>query len=241
MKYLPVLMSGPNPVAIIEGRKVHTRRILNPQPTMPKNPKIAAGVYPDLYNKIPGQYAFWLKDNRMTEPRVWYSPYGVPGDVLWVRETHYRRGYWDWNVAWKDGVKTKEWHFVACDGPVYFPDNMPEKVKMGGEIRHHRARGVWGWWKRPGIFMPRSVARLYLNVKSIRVERLQNISEEDAKKEGIQLEQMEHMGLVYRHPDEKNRNTQQATLAYQWLWESINGPGSWELNPWVWVIGFVKR
>jgi len=83
-------------------------------------------------------------------------------------------------------------------------------------------------WK-PSIFMPRKASRLTLEIKTLRVERLQAISEAGAKAEGIQCpgcESGEHIACT------------NLVQAYRKLWESLNGPGSWKANPWVWVIEF---
>lgn len=79
-----------------------------------------------------------------------------------------------------------------------------------------------GKWKSP-LFMPRSASRILLEIKDIRVERLNGISEEDARAEGI----------YWPDPISRKDNFIQ-------LWESIKGPGSWNKNPWVWVIEFEK-
>lgn len=82
---------------------------------------------------------------------------------------------------------------------------------------------------RPSIHMPRAASRITLEVVSVRVERLQDITRSDIRDEGI-LVPAEFAS------DDKFRGY----LLDQWikLWESINGPGSWEANPWVWVVGF---
>lgn len=77
-------------------------------------------------------------------------------------------------------------------------------------------------WK-PSIHMPRIASRITLEITGVRVERLQDISEADAQAEGVVWEQ-----------------GQTATNVFESLWESINGPESWEANPWVWVVGFRK-
>lgn len=81
-------------------------------------------------------------------------------------------------------------------------------------------------WK-PSIFMPRIASRITLEISTIRVERLQDISEEDAKAEGPS-----------QHPEYPKEFYCSWRKAYQVLWDSINGPGSWDRNPWVWVIEF---
>lgn len=89
----------------------------------------------------------------------------------------------------------------------------------------HPEKIVW----TPSIHMPRWASRILLEITNVLVERLQDISEEDAVAEGVQITD-EYTGCAddiddYRH-------------AYKFLWESINGQGSWDLNPWVWAIEF---
>jgi hypothetical protein len=83
-------------------------------------------------------------------------------------------------------------------------------------------RLVGGKWK-PSIFMPRELSRIELEVLAVRVERLQSITPQDAWKEGISADGWETGSAIHEF-----RN----------LWESINGVGSWDLNPWVWVVEF---
>ena len=88
---------------------------------------------------------------------------------------------------------------------------------------------------RPSIHMPRWASRINLDVTEVRLERLQDISEEDAKAEGVTLGEdrswaFKEAGLKY----EPHR------FAYELLWDEINGPGSWDQNPWVWVYTFKR-
>lgn len=135
-------------------------------------------------------------------------PYGQPGDRLWVRESGY------WALDQKDADLTV--YRATAD-------------MQGQDVK----------WMSP-LFMPRWASRILLEVTAVRVERLQEISEVDAKAEGIRLvapaEQVagehrdlwEHGKAVTCHP----------VRAYKHLWTSINGPGSWDANPWVWVVEF---
>lgn len=92
-------------------------------------------------------------------------------------------------------------------------------------------------WK-PSIFMPRKYSRLTLEITRIRVERVQEISEADAIAEGIEISTLAKLnGLALR---KQGRNVSDAVVQYGVLWESINGPGSWAANPWVWVIEFKR-
>jgi hypothetical protein len=79
----------------------------------------------------------------------------------------------------------------------------------------------WRW--KPSIHMPRWASRITLEITGLRVERLQEISEADAIAEGIQ-----------------HRTMNNPIVEFQWLWESISGPGSWAMNPWVWVLEFER-
>jgi len=145
-------------------------------------------------------------------------PYGQPGDRLWVRETF--RGCRAYEVQ---GYAPKDWG----NKPIWFeadgtPPGRPEQ---------------WALRSRPSIHMPRWASRITLEVTSVRVERLQEISEADAVAEsvtpkwepGCSGRLMEAIGGYSFRP---------AASAYADLWESINGEGSWDANPWVWVIEF---
>lgn len=95
-------------------------------------------------------------------------------------------------------------------------------------------------WK-PSIFMPKSACRIFLEITSIEVERLQDIIEEDAINEGV--EKISDFGSsgynLYTDPNASHTDID-AVWSFESLWESINGDGSWNKNPWVWVIKFKR-
>ena len=91
-------------------------------------------------------------------------------------------------------------------------------------------------WK-PSIHMPRNASRILLEITGVRVERLQDISEEDAIAEGCIKFPFEDDHAYTFYDDDKTGHATH-TGAYRKLWESLNGPGSWDLNPWVWVVEF---
>lgn len=127
-------------------------------------------------------------------------PYGVPSDRLWVRET----------FCYSSG-------YVAPEGTVCYRANLPADESTG-----------WKW--KPSIFMRRADSRITLEVVSTRIERLQEISEEDARAEGVT-------------PDADcltNRCARPYRDRYFDLWNEINGKGAWERNGWVWVVSFRK-
>ncbi|GAO43772.1 hypothetical protein FPE01S_02_08780 [Flavihumibacter petaseus NBRC 106054] len=200
--------------AILNGRKTQTRRV------------------------VKGTALEWLdRDGFVKEyvalPKNELCPYGNPGDFLWVREEFYQIGHWK-EVP---GVKTKtgkmKWKFVPDNGEIRYSDNRPETFRKG---RHHKDPSTSVWHKRLARFMPRSACRLFLKVTNIRVERLQDISTEDVRKEGAgqNVRQMSLYGL-----DAKGIREVYATH-FSILWTSINGEESWNSNPWVWVVSFER-
>lgn len=151
-------------------------------------------------------------------------PYGAVGDRLWVRET--------WAVS-------------------HVMDHLkPREVPHGGSMVYYAAtENTGGLMKRPSIFMPRWASRVVLEVTAIRAERLQDISEEDAKAEGATFFADIPIGVPHRFQDAPRwsmdtspPNTDHclptARVAFGNLWNRINGDGSWDANPIVWVVAF---
>ena len=139
-------------------------------------------------------------------PPVIRCPYGVPGDRLWVRET----------FAWlSDGTGCPD----DADGVLY------RATDPGWDDEKTGLR-----W-RPSIFMPWAASRILLEITDVRVERLQEISEADARAEGV-TPTFPIYGDCGGFEHEGHRD------AFIRLWESINGAGSWDANPWVWVVSF---
>jgi hypothetical protein len=152
-------------------------------------------------------------ENPLADP-VCNSPWGtgrvpryVADDILWVRET--------WQKTIDPDTDDTLFVYKADNDDYVDLDGEPTKVK----------------WK-PSIHMPREAARICLEVKSVRVERLQDISEEDAKAEGVQPE--EELKTSYCSPHRE---------AFHRLWDSLNAKRGygWDSNPWVWVIGFERK
>lgn len=187
VKERPILFSSPMVVAILEGRKSQTRRLVKPG-----GPR-------------------WGPDDR-PDTRLG-TPYGAPGDRLWVKEAIRL----DRTEAERDWNGERAWASYVADGS-------PTKLDS------------WGWKLStlPSMFLPRGLSRITLEVTGVRAERLQDISEEDAKAEGVEAHDDD--GVTYYGP--LNRGHASARVAFERLWESINGEGSWDANPWCWVIGF---
>jgi hypothetical protein len=137
-------------------------------------------------------------------------PYALPGGHLWVRE----------GFAWSGYEKSHDHVWYRADG------------ERGGGIN----------W-RPSIHMPRWASRITLEVTGVRVERLQEISARDAVAEGIEcpLMRLDDARLAEASRWAGGFDTgscQLVRVLFRDLWDSINGPGSWESNPYVWVVSF---
>lgn len=147
-------------------------------------------------------------------------PYGAPGDRLWVKET------WACSV-WRDALKPTE---LKTSDPIEY---RADYTSTGLDPLE---RGRW----RPSIFMRRWMSRITLEITDVRVERLQDISEEDAKAEGCDKE-IEHEEILTQADYDCGYYTPAYyACGFERLWQSINGPDSWSANPWVWVVTFKR-
>lgn len=194
----PILFSGEMVRAILAGRKTQTRRVVKPQPD-------------SVMNGAP----YWnvgglrLSDGAANPLQC---PYGQPGDTLYVKET--------FRVWSKDGSLYTGRLFNVSE---YLKKAFKQEAQYRATSIPDVEKGNW----RPSIFMPPWLSRLTLKVQAVRVERLQDISEEDARAEGVSEKWLEtaagREGLV---------------PVFSTLWNSLNGPGAWDANPWVWVVQF---
>jgi hypothetical protein len=158
----------------------------------------------------------WATDEA-EEEHVWKCPYGEPGDRLWVRET------WSPDPPIDSSWASTEWN--GCGRRI---DGVPERFQHP-RFCNYSADWLHGpivW--RPSIHMPRWASRLTLEITGVRVEMLQEISVEDCIAEGMQSRMREHDAVC----DLRDQ--------YRDLWEQINGRGSWDANPFVWVLEFRK-
>lgn len=210
MKERPILFSAPMVRAILEGRKTQTRRVVKPQPVVIGSKAEWAGPRPKA-KRNSGAFAHWARtgEKPSLDYIAWSCKYGQPGDRLWVRET------------WADLRGMGFGNDPRTDKP--FIVSYRADVKPGSD--GDRARIDYGVKWKPSIHMPRWASRITLEITGIRVERLQDISNSDALDEGT--------------PDIRTiKNNWDMVRCYQELWEKINGAGSWDVNPWVWVIEF---
>ena len=269
MKETPILFTGPMVRAILAGKKTQTRRLMKPQPE-----GVAGKVWPaeDRW-AWPSNLARSMVDMDMARS---LSPYGTRGDRLWVKET--------WAVKKLDplvylegplkklglrsyggGPPTRDRLRVdTTDAMIEYaahPTSYEELQRSPGfDTYRSDSPRVW----RPSIFMPRWASRITLEVASVRVERVQGISEADAWAEGIdEADGMVDDAAICKAAKEAGCSFEDAKATYGALWDEINGArkvrvyngqlgtprygkmvteidtsASWAANPWVWVVEF---
>lgn len=237
MRERPILFSGPMVRAILEGEKTQTRRVMKPQP-----PREFGDLFVDWYHPTivvrgeeqPGNKVYGV----FSEDGEWAlkCPFGPPGTRLWVRET--------WQPLWKeaDPVEGQPHDLREWMGP---------GVPPGWYINYPATDGVTEFWDetkpdslseacRQSIHMPRWASRITLEVTEVRVQRLQDISNEDAWAEGCT-----------KYDDRKYWESDLGGFAvlvdtprdeFQGIWDSINAKRGfgWEQNPWVWAVSFCR-
>lgn len=220
----PILFSAEMVLAILEGEKTQTRRVMKTQPTgEPRSSEdwargLANGgtrfdrviTEADIQSKaerLRGRVFPFTQAGR--DSLVSYPcPYGYAGDRLWVREAFFDHGT-------MGGLATK----------------LEERVEYRATEWDRKGDAGGGW--KPSIHMPRWASRITLEITEVRVERLQDITREDAIAEGCTgwgAQDFTTMEWDGEYPEQE----------YQQLWDSLNkarGCG-WDVNPWVWVIGF---
>lgn len=220
MKERPILMTSANAQKCFDGTKTQTRRIVKPQPPYGCEYIMNGAGTHALCRSIENP-ALWVPPTGMSVDYRLPCPYGIPVDKLWVREPH----------AWP-GEET------------YLYRGKPEHSAIVEKWRLDPNYPSIKW--TPSIHMKREACRTVLEIVKVRVERLQEISEADALAEIGELETVSQKWVDDCKPGTKERELAElllgkqlrAKLSYMNLWESINGDGSWALNPWVWVIEF---
>ena len=207
----PILLNTEMVRATWDGRKTNTRRIF----------KLPKGM--EWYDELGGEKAGWFCD---TDGKGWWEiselscPYGQPGDLLWVRET-----------CREDVIGSRSLAQYEADDSY---------VIQGSD--EAGANASW-WYSKsicPSIHMPRWASRLTLRITNIRVERVQEISEEESVLEGVEWDHEHGSGWK-----EYGKGAWPGVAAcvfardsFKELWNSINGPDAWDRNDWVWCIEF---
>jgi hypothetical protein len=207
--------------AILDGRKTQTRRNIKNVELRPSKNEGRFNFSYERKTRFEAGVNLTLESLNLPFTGILdLCPYGKPGDLLWVRET--------WLKLDRDHVITSQYAYKS-NGDPNTEDLRKDYIKSGRNYK----------WK-PSIHMPKDAARIWLMVEEVRVERLQDISEEDAIAEGIGTTNGIPVGLTSHYLDYlNNRNCYSSPFnSFQSLWASINGEESWNANPWVWVVKF---
>ncbi len=210
-KERPILFSGPMVRAILDGRKTQSRRIVRVQPDCRSwcLAEIDAGVprtkWAPCYgtDETPNGQSEWID-----------CPYGKPGDRLRISEE----------------VKVKafceDWYSVHFAADSLYLERACD-VGLMQKIKNYKTGHL------RGVHLPPAYARpTRLEITGVRVERLTDISPEDALAEGVADSKSDY--------EICKKDGRVPVIAFAKLWQSINGPDSWAANPWVWVIEFRK-
>jgi hypothetical protein len=215
IKTTPMTFNSEMVRALLVGNKTQTRRPVADW-QLPKDISPQEGYDNLKYMSVAqrGRYGFGVfgatAEEAMSNYNGEYSginPFGGIGDLIYVRETWFQEGYHScWqemepeDVVWNGGRNVK-----------YFASDLVNTAMVFG---------MTGWRKRPSIHMPRWASRLTLKIIDVRVERIQSISEDDAKKEGF-----------------TRSGRMSSRIKFGGVWQAIYGD-SWNKNEWVWVIDF---
>ncbi len=206
----PILVSGPLIKPIQRGLKTDTRRTRDLD---------KVNEYPDNWEFVrffDGVAKFTEKHNSLNELYI-KSPYGQAGDLLWVRENV---SFW---FGW-DHLKPRQINRENCVAFWYNADG--ETPVQAGKTR-------------PSIHMPRWVSRITLELTDVTVERLHDITEEGAKREGVEcgFVRVDTSGAKNKYSFEASPDGTYLRGFYM-TWINLNGRESWYENPWVWVLSF---
>jgi hypothetical protein len=219
-KERPILFSSPMVRALLDGRKTQTRRIVKHE-LPPGRDEFFAWFGGDLRNAPNGcaPDGLWAR-GKSGITHVAASPFGVPGDRLWVRECF---GLSDTDPG--DGPDNATVFYRATDGDRH-------------DLRYQR-------W-RPAIHMPRWASRITLTITDVRVERVRDISDADVTAEGardvpVNEEAVTRIRTVQQYrgkPELCNDMAFASRARFMVLWNSIHGSGAWDRNDWVFALTF---
>lgn len=214
-KFVPMLMSTPMVYAIENGTKTETRRIVKYNKEI-NDPKIGFSMFTN-----PNQFEVRGIHKNGEYGSSFFKLKIKKGDIIWVRETWAEAG----NFA-SDFIDNSE--VLAYKTQEAFLLENKEKLDTS----------YWNWdkikWK-PSIFMPKQACRIFLEVANVKIQRLQDITEQEAINEGIV-----RYGDHFEDYIDRNMYLDNAITSFKTLWQSINGTESWDQNPFVFVYQFKK-
>ncbi|SHL40894.1 hypothetical protein SAMN05216428_102310 [Nitrosospira sp. Nsp11] len=216
MKERPILFSAPMVQALLDGRKTQTRRVVK------LRGKDGVQATHDCWR--------YLETDSLTGNQADRRNGGMH---LWQHRTDIARLIEERCPYGQPGDRlwVRETHLRATADEIHF--------RADGDFPEGAAKMLGGW--RPSIFMPRKFSRILLEITAVRAERLQDISEADCYAEGVEHDhsEIDHIYWVGDYFGEI-QTLESAVACYKILWETINGAGSWDANPFVWAIEFKR-
>jgi hypothetical protein len=233
VKARPIMMGARSVRNLLAGKKTQTRRIV--KPPAPADAKDAGVIGSDSASN--GLW-FWLDSTDILDAGSlgdeFRCPYGVPGDLLWVREKFCRAA---------DLENDEARHWWGCDKHRHCAYAADDEVAAMEEFHP-----PW----TSSMRMPRSLSRLTLRVTNVLVERVQSITKDDILAEGVRIPvAADHGGVLialsgknapakWLTADQVKSGDVVAMLRAHWasLWDDVNGTGAWERNDWVWKVSF---
>ena len=211
--------------AILDGRKTQTRRPIKWKQTR----------FTEIGEREDGSKWPWSEDAEHACDFWHPCPFGAVGDRIWVRETWATLGNedgccidWEGNLCKGDERSAARIYRASCEQRPgdYGLWSIPDDAYWKPHTKEHKFEGAW----RPSIHMPRWASRILLEITGVRVERLNSISDADAKAEGCCYGRGGGIPDFAVNPADH----------FPTLWASIYGEESWKANPWVWVIEFKR-
>jgi len=235
-----IMFQAPMIRAILAGKKTQTRRIVNWSPREDGLNLAFSGLEPGYYSSDNPSSGYVLRSRgygACWNDRTWpaHCPYGSPGDRMWVRETFstdaltvypcptawYRA---DFSATEPDGNHSQDCGYSRLSG-----SRPPLADCFACAMNGRRFK-----WRSP-IFMPRRLSRITLQITEVRLQRLKEITEDDAQAEGIPVGEMMDVtvnGEAGRAAFFKARD------AFAHMWNGIHRAHEWKTNPWVWALTF---
>lgn len=241
-RVLPILFNTDMVRAILDGRKTVTRRVIKSQP--PYDVQCPLGYCTDGYKSEIGKFAFGSHENG--GKMIFCKPPYQPEDILYVRET------WCWNPCWDCGMDTEKHNCCYETANKFFNHGKREYGCYGyrASFDDNEYPSVDTW--HPSIHMPKEAARIWLKVKDVRVERLQDMEPVDVINEGAYPDCMDCLDTYgesgsqccYKTEDECSQ-CDSVMMEWEILWNSTINKSDldrygWDANPWVWVIEFER-
>lgn len=218
MAIKPILFNTEMVRAILDGRKTCTRRSVSSRQFLGMLPDKCKNAAPDEFLK--GKRMMFKPYCDMTDAELIMTAYKAPykyepGDILYVRET---------------------WCALPVNEAGHMRGHSVYYYKADGDLRPEGWRGKW----KPSIHMPKEAARIWLRVTDVRVERLQDVTEDGAKAEGA----IDNRGFIHS-PENEYDSIHTAREHFAEIWNSTIKKSDldcygWDANPWVWVIEFER-